>query len=87
MDMSRISGCKTADLEIRAVGRKVSWWWNVDILLTIFRLLTIQCKRKFTEGYTLCTPQRKYPMSQPVPYQPNSAPPKNAYKGPPNDDL
>jgi len=35
---------------------------NVDILLIIFRLLTIQCKRTFTKCFTYSTPQWKCPM-------------------------
>ena len=32
---------------------------NVDTLLTIFKLLTMQCKWTFTERFILATPQRK----------------------------
>ena len=35
---------------------------NVDILLIIFKLLTIQCKWTFTKRFTLSTSQRKWPM-------------------------
>jgi len=34
---------------------------KVDILLFVFRLLTVQCKCKWTFT-TLSTPQRKWPM-------------------------
>jgi len=32
---------------------------NLDILLIIFKLLTMQCKWTFTKRFTLSTPQRK----------------------------
>ena len=35
---------------------------NVDILLKIFRLLTIQCKWTFIKRFTLSTRQKKLPM-------------------------
>ena len=34
---------------------------NVDILLTLFRLLTMHCKRTFTKRFTLSTLQSNYP--------------------------
>jgi len=35
---------------------------KVDILLIIFRLLTMQCTWTFTKRFTLSTPQRKCPV-------------------------
>jgi len=37
---------------------------NVDILLILFRLLTMQRKWPFTKRFTLSTPQRKCPISR-----------------------
>ena len=35
---------------------------NVDVLLILFRLLTMQCNWTFIKHFTLSTPQRKLPM-------------------------
>jgi len=35
---------------------------KVDLLLTLFRLLTMQRKWTYTKGFTLSTPQRKCPL-------------------------
>jgi len=35
---------------------------NVEILLILFRLLTMQCKWTFTKRFTLSTPQRQCPI-------------------------
>jgi len=37
---------------------------NVDILLVVFRLVTMQCKWTFTKLFTLSKPQRKCLMSR-----------------------
>jgi len=49
-----------------------SWSWasaeifpgggKVDILLILFRFLTMQCKWTYTKRFTLSAPQRKWPM-------------------------
>ena len=38
------------------------WGCNVNVLLIIFRLLTLQCKRMFTKRFTVSTPQRKHEL-------------------------
>jgi len=45
-----------ASAESFPVGR------HADILLVIVKLLTMQCKLKFTKRFTLCSPQRNYPV-------------------------
>jgi len=44
------------------VRRNFSRGGNVDILLIVFKLLTMQCKWTFTKRFTLSTPQRKRPI-------------------------
>jgi len=50
------------------VRRNFSRGWNVDILLIIFRLLTLQCKWTFTKSFPVSTAQRKSPMKACVPF-------------------
>jgi len=44
------------------VRRKFSRGSNVDIILILFRLLTMQCKWTFTKRVTRSSLKRKYPM-------------------------
>ena len=44
------------------VRRNFSRGGNVEVLLIIFNLLTMQCKWTFTKRFTLSTPQRKRRM-------------------------
>jgi len=44
------------------VRKTFSRGWNVDNLLIIFRLLTLQCKGMFTKRFTVSAPQRKCSM-------------------------
>jgi len=44
------------------VRRNFSRGGNVDNLLIVFRLVSMQCKRTFTEHFTLSKPQRKCPV-------------------------
>ena len=41
---------------------------NVNILLIIFRLLTLQCKWTFTKRFSVSTPQRKFPVKPRAPF-------------------
>ena len=41
---------------------------NVDILLIILRLLTLQCKWTFTKRFPVSTPQWKFPMKARAPF-------------------
>ena len=50
------------------VSRKFSRGSNVDILLIILRLPTIQCKWTFTKRFPFSTPQRKVPMKARAPF-------------------
>jgi len=50
---------------------------NVDILLIVHRLLTMQCKWTFTERFTLSTPLRKFLMKARAPFASFS----NSYSG------
>jgi len=51
-------------LILMGVRRKFSRGGNVDILLILFRLLTMQCKWTFKKRFSFSTPQRKLPMIQ-----------------------
>jgi len=50
------------DFSHRGRPHNFSQGGKVDILLIIFRFLTMQCKQTFTKRFSLSTPQRKYPM-------------------------
>jgi len=49
-------------------GRHFSRGDNVDILLIILRLRTLQCKWTFTKRFRVSTPQRKFPMKARAPF-------------------
>ena len=51
------------------VRRNFAGECNVDILLILFRLLTLQCKRMFTKRFAVSTPQRKWPTEARAPFE------------------